>query len=414
MNPLTWLFLAFLAAFVAVQLWLLQRHLAHVRRHRHRVPAPFDARITLDEHRKAADYTAAKVRLARWDIVAEALVVLAWTLGGGLALVDALWRELVAGEVLRGVGVLATVVVVGMIIDLPFSAYRTFVIEERFGFNRTTPRLFAADQAKHLLVLLALGVPLALALVATVTHAGTWWWLYAWLLWLGFSLLMVWAYPTLIAPLFNRFEPLDNADLRARVERLLERNGLATDGVFVMDGSRRSGHGNAYFTGFGRQKRIVFFDTLLQSLADDEVEAVLAHEVGHYKRRHIVKRLAAFGASSLAGLALLGWLMHQGWFYAGLGVPEPSGYMALALFMLVAPVFLFFLTPLGAWLSRRHEYEADDFAARESDPEVLVQALVKLYQENASTLTPDPLYSAFHDSHPPAPLRVAHLQAARG
>ncbi len=410
MNSFTLVFVALLAASLGLRLWLGRRHLQHIQAHRDRVPEAFRERIGLAQHQKAADYTSAKVRFARWDLVAEAAVLLLWTLGGGLALLDGAWRSLGLSPVLTGTGVLTSVFVVAALVDLPFDYYRTFVIEERFGFNRTRRGLFLSDHLKQLALLVALGAPLAAAVLWTLHHAGDLWWLYAWAIWLGFSLLLVWAYPVFIAPLFNRFQALDEGEVRRRVEGLLERNGLASDGIFVMDGSRRSGHGNAYFTGFGRSKRIVFFDTLLERLGADEVEAVLAHEVGHFKRRHIAKRLVLMALMSLAGLALLGWLMGQGWFYAGLGVAEPSGHAALALFVLVLPVFTFFLQPLGSWLSRRHEYEADDFAAAQSDPLVLVRALVKLYQENAATLTPDPLYSAFYDSHPPAPLRVAPLR----
>ncbi|MDZ7753552.1 MAG: M48 family metallopeptidase [Gammaproteobacteria bacterium] len=411
MNTLTVIFLVFLVASLAVRQWLLHRHLGHILGHRGAVPADFRDRITLVEHQKAADYTATKLRFNRWDLVVEALILLTWTLGGGLDLLDGAWRALELGPLHTGVAVLLSIALISMLIDLPVAAYQTFVIEEQFGFNRTTPRVFLADHAKQLVLLVALMAPLLYAVLWILDNAGSLWWFYAWLIWLGFSLTLVWAYPVLIAPLFNRFEPLDEGEVRSRVEDLLARNDLSSDGIFVMDGSRRSGHGNAYFTGFGKHKRIVFFDTLLKSLAPDEVEAVLAHEVGHFKRRHVIKRIAMSTVTSLAGLALVGWLMNQPWFYHGLGVSNPSGYAALALFFLVLPVFTFVLQPLGAWLSRRHEFEADEFAARQADGGALINALVKLYQENAATLTPDPLYSAFHDSHPPAPLRVAHLKA---
>lgn len=411
MNGFTVVFVVILGASLAVRLWLGQRHLEHIRRHRASVPAAFRDRIGLAAHHKAADYTSAKVRFGRWDLGAETVVLLLWTLGGGLALLAEAWGSLGLSPVVTGTGVLTSLFVIAALVDLPFDAYRTFVIEERFGFNRTRPGLFLGDHLKQMALMVALGAPLSAAVLWTLHHAGDLWWLYAWGIWLAFNLFLVWAYPLFLAPLFNRFEPLTDGDVRARIEGLLTRNGLASDGIFVMDGSRRSGHGNAYFTGFGRGKRVVFFDTLLERLAADEVEAVLAHEVGHYKHRHIAQRLVVMAATSLAGLAVLGWLMGQDWFYAGLGVAQPSGHAALALFLLVLPVFTFFLQPVGAWLSRRHEYEADAFAAAQSDPRVLVQALVKLYQDNAATLTPDPLYSAFYDSHPPAPLRVAHLQA---
>ncbi len=411
MNTLTILFLVFLAAGIAARLWLAGRHLAHVERYRDEVPEAFRARITQAAHRKAADYTGARTRLGRWETLFHGAVLLAWTLGGGLELADHLWRGLHWPALATGVGVILSVFLVGALLELPFNLYETFVIEQRFGFNRQTPRLFVADLLKGTALALILGGPLATVVLWLMLKAGGLWWLYVWLVWFGFSLLMAWAFPTFIAPLFNRFQPLEDSALRERIERLLDRNGFSARGIFVMDGSRRSQHGNAYFTGLGTSKRIVFFDTLLEKLAGDEVEAVLAHEVGHFKRRHVIKRMATMAVASLAGLAVLGWLIQAPWFYRGLGVSTPSAHMALLLFMLALPVFTFFLQPVLAWISRRHEFEADDFAAGQADPETLVRALVKLYSENASTLTPDPLYSAFHDSHPPAPIRVAHLQA---
>jgi STE24 endopeptidase len=289
------------------------------------------------------------------------------------------------------------------------SVYETFVIENRFGFNKITPGLFLADLVKKTLLLGILGAPLILAALWLMQEAGALWWLYVWLLWSGFTLLLVWAYPTLIAPIFNKFTPLKEDSVRQRIQSLLERTGFRSRGIFIMDGSRRSAHGNAYFTGFGKSKRVVFFDTLLQHLGEKEIEAVLAHELGHFKRRHVIKRMILSFGMSLIGLAILGWLVTQPWFYAGLGITQPSTHAALTLFMLIGPVFTFFLQPLIAWGSRRYEYEADSFAAEQTDAGELVSALVKLYKENASTLTPDPLHSAFYDSHPPAALRIAHL-----
>ena len=288
------------------------------------------------------------------------------------------------------------------------------MLEERFGFNKTTVRTFASDLGKQVILLLLIGAPLLLAVLWLMQKMGTYWWLYVWLLWTGFALLMYWAYPVLIAPLFNKFQPLEKEAARQRIESLLQRTGFRSRGIFVMDGSRRSAHGNAYFTGFGKNKRIVFFDTLLDTLADTEIEAVLAHELGHFKRRHVFKRMALTFSMGLAGLALLGWLIGESWFYTGLGVSSPSTYMALTLFMMVGPVFAFFMQPLFAWGSRRHEFEADLFAAEQTEPAELINALVKLYQENAATLTPDPLHSVFYDSHPPAPVRIARLQAQHG
>ncbi len=413
MNAFSTVFLVFLVLSLAIRWWLSQRHLHHIDRHRERVPEAFYDRITLQEHQKAANYTSIRTRFGRWDMLAESVILLLWTLGGGLDLLNTAWLTLNLPELATGVVVTLSVIAVMAFLDLPFSAYRTFVIEERFGFNRTTPGIFISDYFKQFFLLVALGGPLAAAVLWTLLNAGVYWWLYAWLVWLGFNLAILWAYPVLIAPIFNKFSPLNDESTRLRVEELLTRNGLNSNGIFVMDGSRRTGHGNAYFTGFGRNKRIVFFDTLLEKLNGAEIEAVLAHEIGHFKYKHIRKRVIMLAALSLAGLALLGYLMQQEWFHAGLGVNEPSGYMAMILFILVTPVFTFFLQPLTAWLSRRHEFEADEFAADQADAQTLVHALVKLYSENANTLTPDPLYSAFHDSHPPAPVRVAHLRQLR-
>ncbi len=410
-NTFSYLFVSFLLLSIATRWWLARRHLNYVQAHRGLVPDAFRARVSDSDHQKAADYTVTKTRFGRWELLAESALLVALTLGGGLDVLDRIWRSLSLPEVATGIGVLLSLGLITALVDLPFAAYRTFVIEEKFGFNRTTTRLFVLDQLKQLVLLILLGGSLAAVVLWTLLHAGILWWIYAWLTWLAFSVLMVWAYPVFIAPLFNRFKPLENRSIRHRIEALLERNGLSSDGIYVMDGSRRTGHGNAYFTGFGDHKRIVFFDTLLEQLAADEIEAVLAHEIGHFKRRHIRKRMILMAGLGLGGLALLGWLAQQTWFYLGLGVTQPSGHTALALFLLALPVFTFYLQPVLAALSRKHEFEADDFAAQQADAGSLVRALVKLYRENASTLTPDPLYSAFHDSHPPAPVRVAHLSS---
>lgn len=409
MNEWTLLFLAALALMVVVQAWLARRQLRHVAAHRDEVPPAFAARITLAEHQRAADYTLARTRLGQWELLYGSALLLLWTLGGGLDGLDRLWRMVDLPPLAGGVGLLLSAFLIMALLDLPFAVYRVFSLEQRFGFNRTTPVLFVGDLARQVLLLLLLGGPLAAAVLWLMAGSGTWWWLYVWLVWMGFGLLLLWAYPAFIAPLFNRFEPLQNDALRARIELLLQRCGFAVSGVFVMDGSRRSAHGNAYFTGLGHSKRIVFFDTLLKTLGEDEVEAVLAHELGHFHHRHVRQRFIVSAAFSLTGLALLGLLAQADWFYHGLGVTQPSLPTALLLFLLVVPVFTSFLQPLLAARMRRHEFEADDFAARQSDAAHLVGALVKLYQENASTLTPDPLYSAFHDTHPPAPVRIAHL-----
>lgn len=410
MPALTLLFLGFLGLTLATQLWLAQRHIKHVAERRERVPPAFEGQVPLEAHHKAADYTVARTRLSRVEDIYGAVLLLAWTLGGGLDALERLWRGVAASELITGTLFLLSVLLIAGLLDLPFSLYRTFVIERRFGFNRTSPVLFVTDLLKKTFLALLLGVPLIFVALWLMRTAGSWWWLYLWIVWTAFSLFMVWAYPTLIAPLFNRFEPLASETLRARLQALLERTGFRSEGIYVIDSSRRTSHGNAYFTGFGRSKRVVFFDSLLDQLAENEVEAVVAHELGHYKLRHIAKRLALITAMSFAGLALLGWLAQQPWFYTALGVSRPSNHAALALFLMVIPVFTFFLQPLFARGSRRHEHEADAFAAQQSDARALVSALVKLYNENAATLTPDPVHSAFYDSHPPALARISRLQ----
>ncbi len=409
MHPFTWIFLGALAASVLVRLWLAGRQLRYVDGHRTQVPAAFADRIPLDAHQKAADYTLARTRLERFAIVYDALLLVGWTLGGGLRGLYGFWQPLGWTTLATGLGFLISAFFIMALLDLPFSLYQTFVIEERFDFNRTDARTFIGDLVKQAILTLVFGAPLGWAALWLMQAAGAFWWLYLWLLWVAFSLLMLWAYPALIAPLFNRFTPLDDPTLKARIQALLQKCGFSSRGIFVMDGSRRSGHGNAYFTGLGGNKRIVFFDTLLQSLEANEIEAVLAHELGHFRRRHVQKRIAFTLAMSLAGLALLGWLIGQPWFFESLGVAAGSPAVALLLFVLVVPVFTFYLQPAAAWVSRKHEFEADDYASRQAGAQDLVHALVKLYKENASTLTPDPLYSAFHDTHPPASVRVAHL-----
>ncbi|MGE0371786.1 MAG: M48 family metallopeptidase [Gammaproteobacteria bacterium] len=420
MNDFTLAFLTALALASAVEWWLDGRQLRSVRTHRGSVPEPFAGRISLANHQKAADYTVARIGAARVALAYNALLLLGWTLGGGLDLIDLAWRGLDLPPLAAGAGAVASTLLINALLHLPFAIYHTFVIEQRFGFNRITPALFISDLLKGLLLGALIGVPLILAalwLMAPAPQAAAGgqadpaWWLYVWTGWLAFSLLMSWIYPLVIAPLFNRFTPLADAELERRIGALLERTGFASRGVFVMDGSRRSAHGNAYFTGFGRGKRIVFFDTLMKSLHPAEIEAVLAHELGHFKRRHVTKRIALAAVGGLGAVLILDWLLHQPGFYAGLGLEHVSNHGALLLFLFVAPVFGTFLSPLTGMLSRRHEYEADAFAAREADAGDLISALVKLYQDNASTLTPDPYYSAFHYSHPPAGARIAHLAA---
>ncbi|MCB1723044.1 MAG: M48 family metallopeptidase [Chromatiaceae bacterium] len=410
MNQVTVIFLAAVLAGLVLQLWLAARQAAHIIAHRDRVPPAFVGRISGAEHAKAASYSLARLGVERLDLVLSTVVLLVWTLGGGIDWLDARLAWFAFTPLWQGVALVVGMVLVGSLVDLPLSIWRTFRIEQRFGFNRTTPAEFAKDHLLSFLVTLVLGVPLVAVILWLMGGAGSLWWLWAWLVWMGFTLFVTWAYPIWIAPLFNRFRPLDDDTLRERLENLLARCGFRSSGMFVMDGSRRSAHGNAYFTGFGSNKRIVFYDTLLDGLDGDEIEAVLAHELGHFKRRHIVKMLSLSAVVSLLGLALLGWLSQQAWFYHDLGVSRISPATALALFMLVLPVFTLFLSPLSARLSRRHEFEADDYAAEQTDPRHLINGLVKMYRDNASTLTPDPLYSAFYHSHPPAPVRVAHLE----
>ncbi len=412
-----WLTLAFLLAValgVYLRLWLASRQARAVIGHRDRVPAAFADQVSAEDHRKAADYTLANIRFGRIDLAVDVLVLLSLTLGGGITALDRAWQAAGIGQPWHGIIVILSILLLTTLINLPLSIYRTFVLEARFGFNRTTPRLFVVDLIKSLLLGAALGMPLLLVILYLMDRSGGWWWLYAWLVWAGFALLMTWAWPAFIAPLFNRFSPLEDEALKKRIEALLERCGFTSKGVYVMDGSRRSAHGNAYFTGLGRNKRIVFFDTLLERLGHGEIESVLAHELGHFRLRHVTRRLLLSLTAALGGLALLGWLYQWPDFYLALGVDEPSSHAALLLFMLVTPVFTFFLTPLAAMWSRRHEYQADDFAARNASGNELALALVKLHRDNASTLTPDPVYTAFYYSHPPAVTRIARLRSVAG
>lgn len=410
MHWFTTLFVLMLLVSTMLRSWLNQRQIAAVHAHRERVPSAFEAQVDLASHRKAADYTVALAGLNRWDLLLDAVLALALTLGGGLDLIDHLWRRLDWSATLHGTAVVLSTLVLLSAISLPLSIYRTFGIEARFGFNRMTPGLFLIDLVKGLALTLILGGPLVFVILYLMAQAGTLWWLYAALVWIGFTLFITWAWPTFIAPLFNKFTPLTDEALRQRTEDLLARCGFSSKGIFVMDGSRRSVHGNAYFTGVGRNKRIVFFDTLIERLQATEVEAVLAHELGHFRLHHVRSRLILSLLFGLGGFALLGALAAWPDFYRALGVTDPTPHAALLLFMLVLPPFTFFLTPLGAWWSRKHEFEADEFAAKFSDAGQLAQALVKLYRDNATTLTPDRLHSTFYDSHPPALVRIARLQ----
>ena len=411
MNTFTAFFLTMLALSLATQLWLTIRQINHISRHKNQVPKSFRDRITLVDHQKAAAYTLEKSRLSMLDIIISSFILLGWTLGGGLEWIDQSWQGFGLGNLATGVAVLVSTFFIISLLDVPFSLYSTFVIEEKYGFNKSTIQIYISDFIKQTILTIVLGVPLAFVVLWLMASSGSLWWIYVWIFWTAFTLFLMWLYPTWIAPMFNKFSPLDNIELVQRINNLLQRCGFASNGIFVMDGSKRSGHGNAYFTGLGAQKRIVFFDTLLDSLNGDEIEAVLAHELGHFKHKHVVKRMITMAATSFISLALLGWLIQQTWFYTGLGVNTPSTHMALLLFLLVIPVFGFFLQPVSSFLMRKHEFEADSYAARQTSALHLIQALVKLYTENANTLTPDPLFSAFHDSHPPAPVRIAFLSS---
>jgi len=412
MHPFTLLFLAALAAHLAVQVWLARRQIMFVEANSGAVPRGFEAAVSLAEHAKAAAYTVARQRFGMLEAVVDVLILLWLTLGGGIARIGAVAAALSDSPLLTGTLHVLAVFAALAILSLPFSVYRTFALEQHFGFNRTRPAVFVADQLKAWALGLLLGGAMVACVLWIMASAGSSWWLVGWAVWLAFTLLITWAWPRIFAPLFNKFSPLEDQALRQRIDALLERCDFHAKSIFVMDGSRRSSHGNAYFTGLGREKRIVFFDTLLSSLTPAQIESVLAHELAHFRLRHVPQRLVVGALMSLAGFALLGWLAQQLWFYAALGVPSGSSAAALVLFILVTPVFSWVVSPLLAAWSRRHEYQADAFAAEHSDAQSLAEALVKLYKDNASTLTPDPVYSAFHDSHPPPAARIERLTAA--
>lgn len=419
----TLVFAGLLLAGLALRLWLATRQIRHVAQHRGAVPTAFAHRIPLAAHQKAADYTIAKARFGLLEMALATAVVLGWTLLGGLHALNQALLSWLGGGMLQQLALLACFVLIGGAIDLPVALYQTFVIEQRFGFNQMTPRLWLADLLKSTLLGAVIGLPIAALILWLMGAAGPLWWLWAWGTWMGFNLLLMVVFPLFIAPLFNKFQPLEDESLKARVTALMQRCGFAAKGLFVMDGSRRSAHANAYFTGVGKAKRVVFYDTLLKQLSPGEVEAVLAHELGHFKHKHITRRLVGMFAISLAGFALLGWLSTRAWFYTGLGVQPnlmlpgvpgaaPNDALALLLFLLAAPVFTLFVTPVLAQLSRRHEFQADAYAAAQSSGGDLASALLKLYEDNASTLTPDPVFAKFYYSHPPATERLARLPVA--
>jgi len=412
-QSLTLAFAAFLLAGLAVKFWLATRQVRFVARHRDAVPAPFDATVSLAAHQKAADYTIAKSRIGLAETAFSAAVLVGWTLLGGLNALNALLVDWLGTGLWQQLALFAAFALIGGLLELPFSLYQTFVVEQRFGFNKMTWKLWFADLVKTTLLGVAIGAPVAALILWLMGAAGPSWWLWAWAVWMGFNLLLLVVYPTFIAPLFNKFKPLDDETLKARVTALMQRCGFSAKGLFVMDGSRRSAHANAYFTGFGAAKRVVFYDTLLAKLSPGEVDAVLAHELGHFRHKHIIKRIVMMFALSLAGFALLGWLSTRTWFYTGLGVTPnlqgPNDALALLLFLLAMPLFTYFISPLMAQLSRRHEFEADAYAVTQTSGRDLGNALLKLYEDNASTLTPDPVYVKFYYSHPPASERLARL-----
>ena len=408
------LFLVALAAGCALHLWLQSRQIRHVGAHRDAVPADFSETIPLNAHQRSADYTAAKCRFKRIETVYEALLLLAFTFGGAIGWLDAASRALSDSPILTGLALLAGFTVLNGLLTLPLSVYSTFGIEARFGFNNITPKLFVQDLIKSSLLTGLIGLPLAALVLWLMQHMGDAWWLWVWATWVGFTVLLMLVFPTWIAPLFNKFSPLTDESLRQKIESLLARCGFKSSGVFVMDGSKRSSHGNAYFTGLGQSKRIVFFDTLLKQLSEQEILAVLAHELGHFKHKHIVKQMAVSFALGLLVLAVLGFFIREPGFYLGLGVDSASHAMALLLFFLVLPVFTFPFSPLSGWMSRRNEFEADRFAAAESSADDLINALVKLYRSNARSLVGDSWYSRFYDSHPGARERIGALQRAGG
>lgn len=410
MNLFTYIFLFSLCLGILIQWILVQKHINCVRSNRNNVPEAFNEKISLEAHQKAADYTEAKVKTGLVELVIGSALLLLWTLAGGLQFLDNWLRTFGMSEILTGTTLILSIFAIMTILELPLSLFKIFKIEQSFGFNKMTPKIFFVDLLKNTIVGFLIGAPLLLFILWIMENSGIYWWVYVWFTWLTFSLLMMWAYPAFIAPLFNKFRILENPELKTRIENLLTRNGFKSNGIFVMDGSTRSTHGNAYFTGLGANKRIVFFDTLMEELSYDEIEAVLAHELGHFKCNHIRKRISLLAAIFFIGLGILGWLINQVWFYNGLGIEQMSTYIALLLFVMISPAFTFFLQPIFSFISRQHEFEADDFAANQAQTENLITALVSLYRENANTLTPDPLYSAFHDSHPPAPIRIAHLK----
>lgn len=411
MNTFTVIFLIALVISYSIQFWLSMRQKSFVLAHREAVPDAFKDSVALDAHQKAADYTVEKEKLGELDSLIGIVFLLALTLGGGISLAFSFWSSFGLSPMLTDLGAVGTIILVMTVFEIPTSLYQTFVIEEKYGFNKSTMGQFFKDQSISLALVIAIGMPILALILWVMDSIGSLWWLVAWGILIGISLLMSWLFPTVIAPLFNKFTPMEEGSLKDRIQELLTRCGFNSNGIFIMDGSKRSGHGNAYFTGMGNNKRIVFFDTLVESLDEEELEAVLAHELGHFKCKHVTKMLIASSIMTLCSFAILGWLITQDWFFSGLGVETHSNAAALLVFTLVSPVFTIFMQPISAYFQRKFEFEADDFASNNAKASKLISGLVKLYEENASTLTPDPMYSAFHYSHPPAAIRIAHLES---
>jgi len=411
-NFFTFIFLFSILTSVLALLWLNFRQDRAIKTSFNEVPEGFNETITLKDHQKAGHYNQAKLLANHFEIIFSTIVLLIWTLGGAMNWLDIFWHQRISDPILLGTVFILSIMLIASFIDLPFSIYRNFILEERFGFNRMTIKTFTGDLIKELILTLALGMPLIYAILylMNISTIGDYWWIYVWAILSLFTITMMWIYPTFIAPIFNKFKPLENNSLRSRIDNLLNRTGFGSDGIFIMDGSKRSSHGNAYFTGIGKNKRIVFFDTLLKGMEEKEIEAILAHELGHFHHKHVRQRIVSSFIFSLISLALLGYLIKQGWFFHGLGISEPSAHTALVLFSLTLPVFSFFITPISNLISRKHEFQADAFAASHTDANDLISSLTKLYRENSSTLSPDKYYSAFHDSHPSAILRIARLQ----
>ncbi len=409
-NYFTVIFLIAISIFIITMLWLNFRQSKAVTKSFKKVPKYFEEKISLSDHQKAAKYTGAKLIVNHFEIIFSSFVLLLWTIGGGLNALDDFIASKLSSEILIGTAFILSIMLIGTLIDLPFSLYKTFIVEQKFDFNKMDAKTFISDLSKEVILTVIISAPIIMLILYLMGNMGGYWWLFAWIALLLITLVMYWIYPIFIAPIFNKFTPLKDKELKTSIEDLLKKSGFKSNGIFVMDGSKRSSHSNAYFTGIGKNKRIVFFDTILKNMSNDEILAILAHELGHFYHKHIIKRMLNSSIISLILLAILGFLINKTWFYHGLGVLNPSNYTALVLFMITAPVFSFFISPIFNHISRKHEFQADTFAAKQTKAEYLISALVKLYKENAATLTPDSIYSMYHDSHPNASIRINNLK----